>query len=74
MTEEELYAEHGQLWNTKQLQEDYTVHGFMAPQVKVTRKSDGVDGLLTFQHHPRFYFAFQASAHDRSSGISIQGF
>jgi hypothetical protein len=74
MNEEELKAKYGQLWNTTQLQQDYTVHGFAAPRVKVTRKSDGVDGMLTFQHRPRFYFNFQAEAHDRSSGITIGGF
>ena len=74
MTREGLRDKHGQLWDTKQLQQDFEVHGFCAPRCKVTRKSDGVDGLLTFQHHPRFYFNFQVEAHDHSSGISIETF
>lgn len=74
MDEEALRAKHGQLWDTKQLQQDFEVHGFMAPFAKVTRKSDNVDGLIQFQHHPRFYFNFKVEAHDRSSGISIETF
>jgi len=74
MNKEELNAQHGQLWDTKQLQEDFTVHGFMAPQVKVTRKSDGIDGLLTFQHRPQWYHSFKPQAHDRSCSIRIGRF
>ena len=38
---EALEAEHGQVWDTKQLGEDYEVLGFAAPLVVVRRKSDG---------------------------------
>lgn len=55
----ELEAEHGQVWNTTELQQDYTVSGFMAPYVGVTRKADGVKGTLMFQHSPRYYFDFR---------------
>jgi len=54
----ELESKHGQVWNTKELQEDYIVQGFAAPFVLVTRKSDGVKGSLLFSHNPRFYFKF----------------
>ena len=54
-----LEAEHGQVWDTKELQQDFSVDGFLAPFVLVTRKSDGVKGSLTFQHSPRYYFDFQ---------------
>ena len=47
-------------WNTNELQRDFTVHGFMAPFVIVTRKADGVKGTLEFTHNPRFYFGFTA--------------
>jgi len=47
-----------QRWNTQELTRDYIVHGFSAPFVVVTRKSDGVKGSLEFTHHPRFYFNF----------------
>jgi hypothetical protein len=56
---EALEAKHGQVWDTKQLQEDFYVEGFMAPIVVVTRKLDNVRGSLEFQHSPRFYFNFQ---------------
>ena len=53
-----LEAEHGQVWDTEELQKDFTVDGFMAPFIVVVRKSDGIKGALMFQHHPRFYFGF----------------
>ena len=57
---EALEAEHGQVWDTKEMQEEFDVTGFLAPYVVVCRKSDGVVGSLKFQHDPRFYFGFQA--------------
>jgi len=60
MSEREvLEAEHGQVWDTTQLSEDYEVQGFLAPMVVVTRKSDKALGSLLFQHNPRFYFDFK---------------
>ena len=55
-----LEAKYGQVWDTQQLQEDFTVEGFLAPFVGVRRKSDGAKGSLMFQHNPRFYFNFEA--------------
>ena len=57
---EALEAMQGQVWDTKELQRDFDVTGFMAPLVVVRRKSDGVVGSLKFQHNPRFYFDFKA--------------
>jgi len=57
---EALEAEHGQVWDTKQLGEDFDVLGFAAPLVVVRRKNDGVKGSLFFQARPRFYFGFEA--------------
>jgi len=54
----ELSAQYGQLWDTAELQADYSVQGFMAPYVVVTRKADGVQGTLMFSHRPRFYHSF----------------
>lgn len=54
-----LESEWGQVWDTKQIQQDFDVVGFMAPFVVVVRKIDGKKGSLTFQHMPRFYFGFQ---------------
>lgn len=56
---EALEAEHGQIWDTRQLSQDFEVIGFGAPLVVVRRRSDGVKGSLMFQHNPRFYFCFQ---------------
>lgn len=56
---EALEAEHGQVWDTSELQQDFAVLGFMAPYVIVSRNSDGVKGSLMFQHSPRFYFRFK---------------
>lgn len=42
--------------DTEQMLERFTVIGFAAPFVIVKQKSDGKRGVLTFQHHPRFYF------------------
>ena len=56
---EYLEAQHGQVWSTQQLSDDFEVLGFMAPLVVVRRKSDGVKGSLMFQASPRFYFGFE---------------
>ena len=56
---EYLEAKHGQVWDTAELQQEYSVEGFMAPFVLARRKSDGIRGTLKFQHSPRFYFSFE---------------
>ena len=56
---EALEAEHGKVWNTDEMCNDFEAIGFMAPLVVVRRRSDGVKGSLMFQHNPRFYFGFQ---------------
>lgn len=56
---EALEKQHGQVWDTTQMQADFRVTGFMAPFVAVERKSDGKQGALMFQASPRFYFDFQ---------------
>lgn len=53
-----LEKEHGQVWDTEELDRDFTVDGFMAPFVVVKRKSDGKVGSLEFQHQPRYYYSF----------------
>lgn len=55
---EALEATYGEVWDTKELQRDFSVTGFMAPYVVVKRKSDGIVGSLTFQHSPRLYYGF----------------
>ena len=44
-----------------EMQEKYSVEGFMAPYVTVIRKSDSVRGTLEFGHSPRVYFNFRES-------------
>ena len=56
---EALEAEHGQVWSTDQLSEDFEAIGFMAPLIVVRRRADGVKGSLEFQHSPRLYFNWQ---------------
>jgi len=56
---EALEAKHGQVWDTQQLGQDFTVEGFLAPYCIVRRKQDGQRGSLVFQHHPRFFFRFE---------------
>jgi len=56
---ESLEAKYGQVWDTDELQCDYSPLGFAAPYIIVRRKSDSMKGTLTFQHNPRFYFDFQ---------------
>ncbi len=57
---EALKAQYGNVWDTKELQQEFEVLGFLAPYVVVRRKSDGVKGSLTFQHAPRLYYSFSA--------------
>ena len=57
---EALESQCGQVWDTNELRRDFQVLGFMAPLVVVRRKADGKRGSLECQHHPRFYFNFQA--------------
>lgn len=56
---EALEKKWGEVWDTKQVQQVFKIHGFLAPFVSVTRLEDGQRGALTFQHWPRYYFAFQ---------------
>ena len=59
MERKELEKRYGQVWDTKELQNDFKVLGFGAPYVAVIRKSDQVKGSLEFQHMPKFYFDFK---------------
>jgi len=54
-----LEAQHGQVWSTDELRQEFEVIGFMAPLVAVRRRSDSRKGSLEFQHNPRFYFNFR---------------
>ncbi|MCC9602860.1 hypothetical protein LOC67_20105 [Stieleria sp. JC731] len=56
---EDLEAKYGDVYDTTQLQESFTVLSFCAPFCIVARKSDGVRGSVLFQHNPRFYHSFK---------------
>jgi hypothetical protein len=58
-TREQMEARYGQVWDSAEVQRDFTVTAFLAPFVGVTRNSDGVEGLLEFTHEPRWYFNFK---------------
>jgi hypothetical protein len=51
-----LEEKHGRVWDTGELQTDFTVIGFAAPFVEVIRKEDGETVFLCFQHGPRLYW------------------
>jgi hypothetical protein len=53
-----LAEKYGEVWNTEELQQTFSVEGFLAPFVVARRKADGVRGSLMFQGQPRFYFGF----------------
>jgi hypothetical protein len=55
----DLATQYGDVWDPDELRRDFEVLVFVAPFVRVRRRADGVDGLLMFQHHPRYYFAFE---------------
>lgn len=57
-TRAEILKSYPRIWETKDVQNDFHVLGFMAPFCVVRRKSDNVKGSLEFTHHPRFYFNF----------------
>lgn len=58
LTREDLAAAVGETWDTAELQRDFDVLAFLAPFVRVKRKSDGALGLLEFGHNPRLYWGF----------------
>jgi hypothetical protein len=64
-----LEAHHGEVWDTKQLGQDFEVLEFAAPYVVVCRRCDGALGSLEFQHDPRFYFNFEV---DRPNEHSLK--
>lgn len=56
-----LEAEHGMgnVWDTQELGERFVVKAFMAPYVLVQDRETDEQGLVEFQHDPRFYFNFK---------------
>jgi hypothetical protein len=56
---ERLEQQHGRVWDTQQLQEDFDVLQFAAPLIVVRQKFTGRIGSMFFQHQPRFYWGFK---------------
>lgn len=54
-----LEEKYGEVMTTSQMQELYSVEGFLSPFVVCRRKSDGKRGTLMFSHAPRYYFSWQ---------------
>ena len=54
-----IECRYGRVWSASELANDFDVVGFAAPFAVVRRKTDNQLGSLLFQHHPRYYFAFQ---------------
>jgi hypothetical protein len=48
----------GNVWNTQEMQEKFSVKAFCAPYVDVMEKATRTTGSLEFTHSPRFYFGF----------------
>ena len=55
---EALEEQHGRVWDTQELSDEFEVLGFLAPFVVIRRKADGQQGSLEFRHFPRYYFNF----------------
>jgi len=54
-----LEEKYGDIMTTSEMQERYTVEGFLAPFIVCRRKTDGKRGTLMFSHSPRYYFSWQ---------------
>lgn len=50
-----------QTWTTAEMTAEFTVDGFFAGMVLVTRKSDGMSGTLQFDGNPRVYHSFSGA-------------
>lgn len=53
-----LEEQHGVVYDSDEIREQFEVASFAAPFIVVRRKSDGAKGSLMFQHSPRFYWDF----------------
>jgi hypothetical protein len=50
-----IYGSDNVYYN-QEVTEDYKIRSFLAPFVFATRRSDGKEVVLDFQHSPRFYW------------------
>ncbi|MDY3554235.1 hypothetical protein R5W24_003354 [Gemmata sp. JC717] len=57
----ELEARYGRVCNTRELAQEFTITGVIAPHVIVRWKADDVVGQMTFQNNPAYYHSFVPS-------------
>lgn len=58
----ELEAEHGRVFDTRELAAEFVVMAIIVPGlIMVRRKFDGVVGRMLYQDGMRFYFGFVTS-------------
>ena len=53
-----LEVKHGEVWDTTELQQRFTVLGFLSPYCVVQDKETGQKGSVMFQASPRLYYSF----------------
>lgn len=58
MDRKQLEAKYGKVWNTEELQQEFSVQGFSMGLVVVSHRENQKVGSLSFQHNPRFYYDF----------------
>lgn len=55
---DDLRDKYTETWNDAELLQDFEVHQFDGPTVRVIRKTDKRTGTVGFIDEPRVYFAF----------------
>lgn len=58
MNRQQLEEKYGKVWNTAELQQEFSVQGFSMGLVVVAQRDTQKVGSLSFQHDPRFYYDF----------------
>jgi hypothetical protein len=58
---EQLEEKYGKdnVWNIEEFAQTFKALYFKAPFCVTERRSDGVTGVVTFTHMPRFYYDFK---------------
>ncbi len=59
MLKAKLEEKYGRVYETFELSEHFRVKTFICDQVIVSRRADGVIGVMKFTSKPRFYYDFQ---------------
>lgn len=59
---EQLEAEFGEVWDTRELANVFVLTGIVGDVVVVRRKSDQRVGTLRYQNRPRYFYQFVPQA------------